>query len=166
MAKKTLSGSSFKITGRARQQLKQLEKLTKDVKPLLRAVSINQAEEAIDLIKQGFNAETDPYGDRWRRRKRENRRTRGRRVLSGETNSLKSGWKVVQVRADGFIVSASVEYALPHQSPRRGGPGGGLKRPRRMMIPSEKRGLPRTWNKALQATARDAMNDFLKAALE
>lgn len=129
----------------------------------MRAVSINQAEEAVDLIKQGFNegTGTDPYGQRWKKRKRETRRTRGRKVLSGETSRLKGGWKVTQVRADGFEVSASVTYATPHQSPRRGRRG--LKRPRRMMIPSEKKGMPRKWSKALNAAALDAANDYFRS---
>lgn len=161
-----ISGVSFKITGKARKRLAEVEKLTADLKPLFRAVSINQAEEVVDLIKQGFREASDPYGKKWKKRKRETRRTRGRMVLSGETSRLKGGWKHTQVRVDGFIVTASVTYATPHQKPKRGGAKGGgrLKRPRRRMIPSEKDGLPRKWSKALNAAANDAINDYFRVS--
>jgi len=114
-----------------------------DLDGALSAISGSLAEETVNLIKDGFRHETDPYGDRWTPKQAAD----GRKTLSGPTSRLKTGWHVRVQGASGFIVSPSVEYAAPHQNPKPG-PGGKLKRPRRMMVPTAEKGLPPTWSRA------------------
>lgn len=135
---------------------------------LLQQCSKAMAEETVDLVKEGFRTETDPYGDPWAPKARDD----GRKVLSGKTSRLKTGWKV-ETTTDGFYdVSASVEYAEYHQSPRKrtvrradgrfGRGNGRLKRPKRMMVPEASKGLPRDWSEALEEVAADAVTAFYR----
>jgi hypothetical protein len=118
---------------------------------MLAPMNAAMAEEIINLIKEGFVVERDPYGVPWKPKKKPD----GRKVLSGETGRLKTGWHPVRLDKGGFTVAPSVDYAAPHQAPRRG--RSGLKRPRRRMVPSGDRGLPRRWRKAMQEVAVGSM---------
>jgi hypothetical protein len=114
-------------------------------------VASSLAEEALNLTKDTFRSETDPYGDKWAPKQRPD----GRKVLSGRTSRLKNGWHRKLVSAEQVIIAPSVDYAAPHQNPQRG-PSGQLKRPRRMMVPSGELGLPPKWSKQLQEASNDA----------
>lgn len=152
MADLTLGGSG-------RRKLAQLEKRLGNLSRVKKAIAVNQAEEVIDLIKKGFRDEQDPYGRRWKKRRRETTKTAGRKVLSGETSRLKAGWKRTRLGPGGFRVSSSVEYAPHHQNPRKGR-GGKLKRAQRMMVPSSRRKLGKRWSKALREAATDALEVY------
>ena len=152
--------ADFKLSGPGRKKLAALTKRLGQMEALKRAIAVNQAEEALDLIKQGFREEADPYGRRWPKRRRETKKTAGRKVLSGETSFLKSKWKRTEVGPGGFKISSGTDYARAHQKPRKG-KGGRLKRPRRMMVPDQKQGTPRRWAKPLREAAGDAVEDFL-----
>lgn len=110
-------------------------------------MSKNMAEETVNLIADGFNSQTDPYGKKWKDKKKPD----GRKTLSGKTGDLKTGWHPVEVTEGGFTVAPSVDYAAPHQSPRDG------KRPRRMMIPDKKKGLPTKWKEVYGEIATETL---------
>lgn len=147
--------AGVKVSGLGPKKLRALGVRLENLQPVKRRIAAAQSEEVIDLINDGFKIEADPYGRRWKRRKRETKLTRGRKVLSGQTSRLQRGWHRTALSADGFRISASVEYAIYHQSPRKG------KRPKRAMVPSENRGFPSKWRKPLTEVAIDAVTDFL-----
>lgn len=125
-----------------------LEHQLKGSKGLRRKVSVNLAEESIDLIKEGFDLERDPYGDPWAPKKKRD----GRKVLSGETSNLKTGWHTRRVDEDGHEVAPSVDYAGYHQEPFD------PSAERRMMFPDDEIGLPRTWTEAYEETALEVLH--------
>ena len=195
-----LKGPGFK-------RLKRLGLAMKDAKKIQVVVAKAQAEEAINLIKQGFADEEDPYGSAWEKRKKreaigrkqgprkppsrkqgpqlpkpfgprksaamkrrekakrkrsragKRKRREGKKILS-LTGRMKTGWKVSHASAAGWRVTSSVNYSLPHQDPKRGA-GGKLKRPRRMMVPSERLGLPFKWRRGLGVATGDAIREFI-----
>lgn len=98
----------------------------------LRELADNLAEETLDLIAEGFQAETDPYGNKWKPKVFAD----GRQVLVGRTTRLRRGWKRKRVSARGFTVTASVVYAKYHQG------GTGIYGPRKQKItPKNKKAL-------------------------
>jgi hypothetical protein len=138
------------------------------------------AEDAIGLIKDGFRAEKDPYGKRWANKQKSD----GRKVLSGPTSMLKGGWHVEEHSKRGFLVAPSVDYAAHHQNPQRRKRSssrkrrkdgkrrkradragfGGLTRPRRMMVPDEKRGMPKAWADEFAEAAEETMGQVIIGA--
>lgn len=118
----------------------------KNVSPALRTMGQGAAEEALDLVREGFAAEKDPYGKRWKRKKRPD----GRAVLVGKTANLRRGWHVVRSGRTGFSIAASVKYAGFHQ--------GGTKHLRaRMMVPNASKGLPTKWARAIEDAGAEAL---------
>jgi phage gpG-like protein len=115
---------------------------------LLDQMSRQMAEEAVGLIADGFRAQSDPYGRKWRPKKVPD----GRNVLVGKTANLRTGWNVTRSTRGGFTVSPSVSYAVHHQF---GAPRARI--PARMMFPSTKLGLPPAW--------RDALTDVIQEQL-
>ena len=144
-------------------------------------ISEAQAQIAINLIRDGFDAETDPYGEAWKAKQRPNRY----KILSGNTSLLRNSWHASQVTKRGWTVKAGVDYASYHQSPgqyrkitrrsttrtaasserssrRRkielvglesnGRSDSNLMRPQRKMIPD--RGLPKAWEEAFAEVAQ------------
>lgn len=71
------------------------------------------AEEAIDLVRQGFADRTDPYGAQWA-----DKADGSACFLVGPTGNLKSGWHIKEVSADEVTVGPSVFYAITHQEGR------------------------------------------------
>jgi hypothetical protein len=138
----------------------------------MRELSNLLAEEAVELIAEGFEKETDPYGKAWAKK----RFPDGRQVLVGRTARLRRGWHKKNVTATGFSVAPSVDYAKYHQrgrGPVHAQPGKSLRfmvggravfrksvgpAPARKMIPDRGR-LPSAWRRALIATARDYFKD-------
>jgi len=114
---------------------------------LLATISDSAAEEILGLISDGFRSETDPYGQKWQPKKKAD----GRKTLSGKTSRLKNFTKKRSGK-DGFTVGPTVNYAAPHQNPKKN------RRPRRMMVPGGGRGLPSKWSKALEETAKEALS--------
>lgn len=111
---------------------------------LTSATNNAMAEEMVGLIKDGFRTETDPYGKKWKPKKKPD----GRKTLSGKTSRLKGGWHVKRKSDSSFTVAPSVDYATPHQT---GAPSRNLV-PRRM-VPTQSRGLPGKWSKAFKEVA-------------
>ncbi len=149
-----MARGGIQLRGPGLKKLQKLSERLSDISSVKRAIAANQAEEAIDLVKQGFVDETDPYGKRWKKRKRETKKTRGRKVLSGKTSRLKGGWHVAEVSSAGFKISPSVGYALPHQKPLK------RRRPQRAMVPFTNR-FPKKWRRPLNDAATEAVTKFL-----
>jgi phage gpG-like protein len=138
LARSSITGDTGKLAAWA--------KLAEAAPELLGAISESGAEELLNLVADGFRSETDPYGQGWQPKKRPD----GRKTLSGKTSRLKKFAKK-RVDKNGFTIGPTVDYAAPHQNPKRG------TRPRRMMVPSKSRGLPRAWSKTLEELATEAM---------
>jgi hypothetical protein len=144
---------TFRLKKPGGAQLKRLTKKLGKTRELIKVVQRAQAEEGLDLVQQGFSGEEDPYGKKWKDKKKPD----GRKNLHGKTSRLRRGWTI---RSDiGMALQASVDYSSHHQNPRRR--GGKLKRPRRMQVPSAKRGMPRKWSKPLNEAAADAISELL-----
>lgn len=119
---------------------------------VLKAVTKNMSEEAVDLIKEGYRTETDPYGKKWKPKKAKD----GRKTLSGKTSRLKGGWSVQRTDGGGFEIEASVDYGEPHQRPKKGRDGK-LKRPRRIQIPTYSKGMPAKWKEEILQAGLEAI---------
>ena len=133
----------------------------------LKELSQNLADEALELVAEGFEKETDPYGKTWARK----RFPDGRQVLVGKTARLRRGWHPKSVTAQGFQIAPAVNYAKYHQNgrgPITAKPGKMLRfmingkpvfrksvgpAPARKMVPGKGR-LPNAWRRALVATAQ------------
>lgn len=100
----------------AERNMKAIEDLKRKLsKPeaIMDLVATSLAEESLGLIKDGHRTETDPYGQKWAPKKRPD----GRKVLSGKTSRLKTGWHIKRVTRDGILIAPSVDYAVYHQDP-------------------------------------------------
>lgn len=144
---------AFKIESKGGlQALASLSKKLNTADEALKAGSKSAAEEAINLIKDGFRTERSPYGKRWKKKQVPD----GRKTLSGPTSRLKGGWHRARATKRGFAVSASVVYYTYHQK--------GTKHlvPRRM-TPERSMGLPRKWSRAFDRAYRDAIRRHLRS---
>jgi len=133
------------------KQLEQWKKLFTEGDKALDLTSRAMAEELLQLTFERFRAETDPYGKRWKAKKRSD----GRKVLSGKTSRLKDGWHIVRADRHGWLIAPSVDYALPHQTGSLKGRGKKKRLARRAMVPYK--GLPRAYRIALEESAQDAL---------
>ena len=133
----------------------------------LQHLSNNLAEQALELVAEGFERETDPYGKAWAKK----RFPDGRQVLVGQTARLRRGWHRKSATPSSFTIAPSVQYAKYHQRGR--GPvhaksGKSLRfmvggkavfrksvgpAPARKMVPDRGQ-LPDRWRKSLLLVAR------------
>jgi phage gpG-like protein len=95
-----------KITGG--RELIELAKKFNQTSKLMAGFSRSMAEETVDLVKDGFDKESDPYGKKWKAT------ARGGEILS-DTGALKGGIKVKSATKSKFVITASVDYASVHQ---------------------------------------------------
>lgn len=166
---------TIKISGDLNAVLAKWQRKIVKAPQVLTLVSANLAEESIDLIKQGFEGSTDPYGKPW-----EALKLRSGRPLQ-KTGGLKASWYRKRADRAGFEIRSGKSYSVFHQS----GTGiyGVRKReivpknkqalkiptksgnifarsvkgvPKRKMIP-DKRGLPGRWKKAYKDTAQEVL---------
>lgn len=122
---------------------KKIEKLG-STQSLIR-LNKNLAEETVSIVVEGFQNETDPYGQKWKRKVFPD----GRQVLVGSTTRLRRGWKRTRCDADGFRVSSSVAYAVHHQH------GTGIYGPRKQkIVPKNKKALSFVVQVAVQPRVR------------
>lgn len=138
-------------------------------------VSLQLAEEAIELVRSGISDGRDPHGRRYR-----TLALRDGQPLR-DTGRLQASWHRKRSGRDGFTIASSANYAIYHQlgtgiyGPKRRPikpvkakalsiptPGGTMFRrsvkgtPKRRMVPS--RGpLPAKWRRAFQETAQEAL---------
>lgn len=117
-------------------------------------VSRRMSERALDLIDQGYDRRSDPYGQAWAATK-ERRRARGlwggKNPILEDTGAFRREWRVSQADASGFTVSNPVEYGGFHQT-------GTSKMPVRMTVPDNDR--LGAWEEPLLV---EAVNVFLEA---
>lgn len=139
-------------TFKAPPGLKRLERQLGSIENVLEIVSATVAEEFIDLIRKGFREQRDPYGVPWRPKRAQD----GRNTLTGATGRLKNSWHVKSMDKRGFEVSSDVQYARYHQR-------GNRRLPKRMMVPTRRRALPKDWKRAIEAAATDALAAHFKA---
>src|SRR5690606_37637300 len=154
---------------------KALESLPKEMRKMPRLM----AEEAVELTRQTFEDEADPYGKPWAPLK-----LRSGRILA-KTGGLKSSIHV-KPHGKGFTIGVGKSYAGYHQQgtgihgPKRQrikplrakalgpiNPGGKFFRsvkgsPRRAMLPYD--GLPPTWTEAFKEVAGETIGKKLKTA--
>lgn len=143
--------------------LESWQQALKSLSQEMRAMPRDMAEEAIDLTKQTFENEADPYGVKWKPLV----------LRSGRTLQLSGGMKssIHAARSGkGFTIGIAKAYAGFHQlgtgpiKAKRGKalgpmkPGGLFFRstkgvPRRPMIPF--RGMPPKWSEAFQEVAEE-----------
>lgn len=109
-----------------------------------RVVAENMAEEALELVREGFESESDPDGRKWQALK-----YRSGKILQ-DTGRLRTGWHRKTVTGNGFTIGPAVKYATYHQHGTRRG------LPARRMVPSNKR-LPGKWKQRLTDTAREVL---------
>jgi hypothetical protein len=104
--------------------IKRIEKIGKPA--ALERLSDNLAEQALDLIEEGFANERDPYGKPWAPKVFGD----GRQILVGKSTQLRRGFHRKVVASTGFRVgpSATAKYAKWIQS------GTGLYGPRKQKI--------------------------------
>lgn len=169
----------LKLAGEFEELDRFLDKM-KSVPDSMRIVSVNLAEETIELIREGFATSTDPYGKSWP----------GLKIRNGQplrdTGGLQSSWHRSHVTADRFTVAASKDYAIYHQrgtgiyGPKRRrikpvtaralrfpGPSGYIFAssvagvPRRRMVPERGR-LPSRWRERYVRIAQDVLTELFK----
>ena len=125
----------------------------KDTRELLGELTEAMADEALELVAQGFEKQADPYGSLWKEKKVDD----GRNVLVGKTVRLRRGWHKLKISATKWAIEPSVPYASAHQDPRPRPAWGGKSLPRRAMLPFGSRGLPESWKQAMADTVETAM---------
>ncbi len=143
-------------------------------------VTVNEqlAEETVELIREGFDNSTDPYGDPW-----EELVLREGRPLE-DTGGLKAAWFRERADATGFSVANAKSYAGYHQrgtgiyGPRGArikpvrakvlklGKTGRVARsvrgaPKRMMVPENGR-LPERWKERYRETAQEVLTELFR----
>jgi hypothetical protein len=97
---------------------KQLEGFARDIEnapDALRTVSEQLAEETIELIREGFEHETDPYGRKWKRHSKLTQRIRpGGRILA-DSGGMKAAWHRKSASRENFEVANAKAHAIFHQ---------------------------------------------------
>lgn len=148
------------------------------VPSVLQVVNEQLCEETIELIREGFENSTDPFGNRWRDPK-----LRDGRPLE-DTGGLKASWFRKFVGADRFSVANAKTYAIYHQRgtgvfgpahariyPTRARalrlPNGMFRRsvagsPPRKMVPDTGAALPERWRKRYIATAQAVLTELFR----
>lgn len=139
MAKLTLSGNGGAALKRWLGKLK-------GVKRLRRKLAVNLAEECVELVREGFEAEADPYGKAWAPTQR------GGRILQ-DTGRMRSSVNRT-VTESTVKVSVPVEYAGFHQ-------GGTSRMPARKVVPDEG-DLPPRWEARLDEVAEDLLTEHFE----
>ncbi len=115
----------------------------------LKELSANLAEEALELVAQGFQDQADPAGRDWKQKKIDD----GRSILVGRTARLRRGWHRKRASARGFTIGPAVDYAKYHQ-------GGTSRMVARKMVPDGT--LPSKWKQALEGIAQAYFRDYFK----
>lgn len=81
----------------------------------LRTVSEQLAEETIELVREGFEKQRDPFGKAWKKHSKLTQRIRpGGRILEDDGH-LKASWFKRNVDRGRFEVASAKAYAIYHQ---------------------------------------------------
>lgn len=116
---------------------------------LLAEISRNLAEESVNLVRDGWDRQGDPYGAKWAARKSAGA---GGAILV-RTGALRSSWSVKRASRTGFRIGSNQSYATYHQD------GTGRMVPR-MMVP-KKGDVPPRWQRAFDDVATEILEQEL-----
>jgi phage gpG-like protein len=123
-----------KITGtgdaRLRLLVNRLEAIANEA--LTRKVSVNLQEEALALVRKGFQTSTNPYGERWKPLKVR----KGMPLI--DTARLRNSFARRAVTNTGFGIGTNVAYMSYHQEGTR-------RIAQRLMVPTAERGMGPVW---------------------
>ena len=137
-------GASF--TARA-DDLVELERALSQSRNILTTISVNLAEETINLVSEGFESAADPYGSGWAPT------IRGNKPLHGPSGNLRTSWNRLFANADGWAVGSGVAYARFHQS-------GTSRFVSRKMVPDDG-DLPGPWEERFDEVTLDILEDMI-----
>jgi hypothetical protein len=175
----------IKFTG----DFKELEKFRDRVKAAptaLVTVSEQLAEEAIDLVREGFERQEDPHGNAWEPHAALTQYVRpGGRILQ-DTGGLKASWHRRFAKGSGFVIASAKQTAAWMQKgtgiygprkrpikpvrakalriPAKGGDvfrGSVAGAPQRQMVP-EGGALPPRWKRRFVETAQDVLTELFR----
>lgn len=174
-----------KFTG----DFKSLEGFAADVARVpsaLKIISDQLAEESIELVREGFEKQRDPYGKAWKEHSKLTKRIRpGGRILEDDGH-LKAGWFKKAIGEGFFEIANAKKYAAYHQyGTGVHGPkkkpirptkakalriplGGGAMfllqvagTPKRRMVPERGR-LPAKWSRRYVETAQEVLTEIFR----
>jgi phage gpG-like protein len=105
-----VAGSGLRLTGDF-AKLRGLVNKLKDLssKGPITKISVAVSEEALALVRRGFRAEQDPYGNAWAPLKH-----RKGKILR-DTGRMANGFTRVRATATGFTLANNTDYASVHQ---------------------------------------------------
>lgn len=126
---------ALKFSGDFRS-LERFEAKLQSASSVLRDVSVNLAEEAIELIREGFENDEAPDGTPWAplRTVLAGRPLRAGKILE-KTGGLKGSWHRSFANRSGFGIASGKDYAKYHQG------GTGVYGPKREPIKAKGRAL-------------------------
>lgn len=101
------------ISGDFRKLQKLVVKAADAPSKMMRVVSKVMAEATIDLVKEGFSQQRDPYGRPWAPRHPNSIRTSG--PILRDSSRLWGSFSRSDVSEKGFRVGTNVKYAAIHQ---------------------------------------------------
>lgn len=133
------------------RKLQALMKKIESCPDAMAAASDGMAEEATNLIAEGWRDQADPYGKAWKARARETKRSRGKQILV-DSGDMKATWHKESVSRRGFTVASGVKYSSYHQD------GRGVAQ--RMVVPSKGKGLPSSWTDDLGNIIENTFEEF------
>jgi hypothetical protein len=168
---------------------KQLEGFAADIErapDALKVVSEQLAEATLELIREGFELERDPYGKKWARHSRLTRKLRpGGRVLA-DKGGMKAAWHRKSAARDAFEVANAKSYTIFHQEGTGAhGPSGQPIKPvrakalripagngavflsqvagvkKRRMVPTNGR-IPKSWQARYVETAQEVLAEIFR----
>ena len=113
----------------------------------LAEISRQLAEEALDLVKEGWRRQASPDGTPWAPKQRDD----GRAILV-RFGALRASFQVVSADASGFSIATSVSYGTFHQDGTR-------HMPARPMVPTGE--LPAEWVAAFDEVVQDVLTELL-----
>lgn len=131
--------------------VRDLDKLASNlakIDAILDEVSTNLAEEAINLTREGWDRQSDPYGSAWAPKKHPD----GAAILV-RTGALRNSWHVEKANRRGFTVASGQNYAKFHQD-------GTSRMQPRMMVP-RKGDIPGRWQKSFEEVTADILESML-----
>ncbi len=133
------------------------------------------AEETVELVREGFEKEADPYGKPWKPIV-----LRNGKILQ-DTGGLRSSWHIKTTSKASFTVASAKSYAAHHQhgtgiygstgKPIRPSKGRALAfggrafasvkgTPQRKMVPDAR--LPVTWSRRYRAVANEVFTELMR----
>ena len=113
-------------------------------------IALEIKDQIQDDLKSNFDAERDPYGQKWAPRKKEPKD--GHAVLYEKGNLYRSG--DVNVKKDGVLeIRYGERYSVFHQ-------GGTRRMAQRLLVPLEERGMPDKWTRLVKDAFKRALEDL------